>query len=83
MGVLEHVSPEVIVCNGNGSGRSAWSVFSVTDCEQREVYGTFKLKRGRVAHGNLAGALVIGLPHLARMKSTPRLKDAAVGWTIC
>ena len=80
--VLEHVAPEVIVCNGNGSGRSAWNVFSdrrfdTTEMDEVKVYGTFRLKRGRIARGILAGAEVIGLPHLARMRSMPQLRDAA------
>ena len=83
MVVLEHVGPEVIVCNGNGSGRSAWNVFSdpqfgIVELEEAKVYGTFRLKRGRVARGKLAGAQVIGLPHLARMRSVPHLSDAAL-----
>ena len=79
MEVLEHIAPEIIVCNGNGSGRSAWNVFSGLQpgTEEAKVYGTFRLKRGRVARGKLAGAEVIGLPHLARMRSVPRLRDAA------
>ena len=79
MAVLEHVAPDVVVCNGNGSGRSAWNVFSGLQpgTEEVKVYGTFRLKRGRVARGKLAGAEVIGLPHLARMRSITRLKDAA------
>lgn len=83
--VLEHVSPKVIVCNGNGNRRSAWSVFrlDITELEERKIYNTFSLKRGRIACGKLAGALVIGLPHLSRMKSIRCLKNAAAGWEIC
>ena len=80
--VLEHVQPSTVICNGNGSGRSAWNVFSgsrigIEAVEEQKVYGTFRLKRGRIAHGKLSGAAVIGLPHLARMKSLPQLQQAA------
>jgi hypothetical protein len=81
--VLEHVAPNVVVCNGNGSsGRSAWNVFvdprfAITAIEETQVFGTYRLKRGRIARGKLAGAEVIGLPHLARMKSIPKLRAAA------
>ena len=80
--VLEHVQPSTIICNGNGSGRSAWNVFSgsrigIGAVEEQKVYGTFRLKRGRIARGTLSGAEVIGLPHLARMKSIPQLQQAA------
>ena len=81
--VLEHIKPEVIVCNGNGAGRSAWSVFNrrrfvITEVEERTVYGTFRLKGGRIVGQRLRGAKVIGLPHLARMKSIARLRDASI-----
>ena len=80
--VLEHVQPSTIICNGNGSGRSAWKVFSgsrigIEAVEEQQVYGTFRLKRGRIKRGKLSGAEVIGLPHLARMKSIPQLQQAA------
>ena len=79
--VLDHVEPEVIVCNGNGAGRSAWNVFNhrrfgIAGLEECEIYGTFRLKRGQVAHGSLAGATLIGLPHLGRMRSIPQLRAA-------
>ena len=81
--VLEHIKPEVIVCNGNGAGRSAWNVFNrrrfvVAELEECTVYGTFRLKSGRIASQRLQGARVIGLPHLARMKSIASLRDAAI-----
>ena len=82
MAVLEHVAPEIIVCNGNGAGRSAWGALRIPQPEQRNMYGTFRLKHGKIANGMLAGVRVIGLPHLARMRSTAKLRSAAVGWEI-
>ena len=80
--VLEHVAPKVIVCNGNGPSKSPWSVFSkrpfgITRVEEVPLYNNFRLKHGVIESGKLAGASVIGLPHLSRMKSLPRLRDAA------
>ena len=83
LALLEHMTPNVVVCNGNRSGgRSSWNVFDnprfgITAVEATEVFGTYRLKRGRIARGKLAGAEVIGLPHLARMKSIPKLRAAA------
>ena len=42
---LEHVAPDGIVCNGKGSDRSAWNIFTdrrfdITEVEEVEVYGT-------------------------------------------
>ena len=79
--VLEHVQPGTVICNGNGSARSAWSAinvsrFGIEAIDEKQVYGTFRLKRGRIARGALSGAEVIGLPHLARMKSIPQLQQA-------
>ena len=80
--VLEHVAPKEIVCNGNGPSKSPWSVFSkrpfgITRVEEVPLYNNFRLKHGVIESGKLAGASVIGLPHLSRMKSLPRLRDAA------
>ena len=82
--VLMHVAPEIVVCNGNGEGRSPWSALNsigsgIAEVEQKEVYGTFRLKRGKIVDPNLKGATVIGLPHLGRMRSIDRLRDAAAG----
>lgn len=79
--VLEHVRPSTIICNGNGSGRSAWSAlsgsrFGIEVIEEPTVYHNFRLKRGRIRRGTLSGSDVIGLPHLARMRSIPRLRQA-------
>ena len=81
--VLEHVAPRVIVCNGNGPTKSPWGVlgsvpFGITNLEEVPIYNNFRLKRGRVASGKLKGARIIGLPHLSRMRSMPRLTEAAI-----
>ena len=84
--VLRHVSPELVVCNGNGRSRSPWSALDsvgsgITAVELRAVYNTFNLKRGRIADGDLTETIVIGLPHLGRMRSIVRLRGASSGWT--
>ncbi len=83
--VTEHVSPEMIICLGNGNGRSAWSIFAsrwmgagVKDVKQREIYNNFSLKVCRISQGALKGALVVGLPHLSRVRSMDAVRDAAV-----
>ncbi len=85
--VLTHVAPEVVVCNGNGGGRSPWSALESTgsgiaEVEQTDVYGTFRLKRGKIKDSNLNGAIVVGLPHLGRMRSIDRLRDATADWSL-
>ena len=84
--VLMHVAPEIVVCNGNGGGRSPWSALDsvgsgIAEVEYKDVYGTFRLKRGQIGDPNLKGATVIGLPHLGRMRSIDRLRDAAADWS--
>ena len=79
--VLEHSRPSIIICNGNDEGRSAWGVFrdrrfGIEEFEKQPVYGTCSLKRGSIARGKLAGAKVIGLPHLSYVKPDPWLKKA-------
>ena len=82
--VADHVSPKVIICLGNGNTRSAWSVFAkrwmdtgMGEIEKQQVYGTFHLKHGRITVGTLANTLVIGLPHLSRMKNVHALQKTA------
>ena len=83
MEVLEHVRPRLIVCNGSGVSRSAWG--ALLDSRQGlakeqhkvQVQGTLMLKIGRIAHGEIAGAEVIGLPHMSRAKSLHNLRVAA------
>ena len=49
----------------------------IAEVEQTDVYGTFRIKRGKIKDSNLNGAIVVGLPHLGRMRSIDRLGDAA------
>ena len=84
MEVLAHVRPRLIVCNGNGEGKSAWGVFRGQDqrfglevLAKASMTKKFSLKAGRITRGELAGVEVIGLPHLARMTSLPQLEAAA------
>ena len=88
--VLDHISPSIIVCLGNGKrpGRSAWSVvaderygFGIREYEERPVNGTYNLKRG-LASLKEKDALVIGLPHLSYPVNMRNLREAAVGWEI-
>ena len=80
--VLEHVAPEVIVCNGNGPSKSPWSLFSeshfgIKNLKEEKLFNNFSLKQGRIASGKLAGTLVIGLPHISRVAPNPWVRDAA------
>ena len=88
LGVIEHISPRVIVCLGSGVSKSAWSLFAghkngfrMTEHEERHVYNRFCLKRGRATR-QLGGTLVIGLPHLSRIYDMQRLREVAKGWEI-
>ena len=88
--VTEHVSPETIICLGNGDGRSAWSIFAsrwmgagVKDVRQREVYNNFSVKVCRISQGALEGALVVGLPHLSRVNKMDAVREAAESLEIC
>ena len=78
--VLQHISPEIIVCNGNGEQKSAWSALNsfgsgLTRVGERSLYNNYALKRGRVD-----SATVIGLPSLSKV-SPARLCSALQGWT--
>ena len=82
MEVLAHVRPRVIVCNGNREGRSAWGFFrdqrfGMEVLAQEWMNKKFSLKAGRITRGEIAGAEVIGLPHLSWMRSPPKLEAAA------
>ena len=78
--VLKHIAPEIIVCNGNGEQRSAWSALDrfgtgITRPAQRPVNGNYSVKR-RTADG----VTVIGLPHLSWV-SPEEFRTALKGWT--
>ena len=81
--VMEHVSPRVIVCLGNQKDdKSAWSAFAgkkdmnIHKFKRERVQGKFYLKRGYIARGKLKGTLLVGLPHLSRMKNMSKLREA-------
>ncbi len=89
--VVEHVSPKVIICLGNSEDKSSWSAFTsakgsmvITEYEKRHVYNNFYLKQCRISNGNLKDTLVIGLPHLARVRGIgfQKLLKVAQGWEI-
>ena len=85
LNVVEHVSPEVIVCLGNGQ-RSAWNMFAkigISECGREKVYNNFYIKRGYVPVGELGSSLVIGLPHLSRVKKMKALRIAAEKLKVC
>ena len=87
--VIKHVSPEVIVCLGNGP-RSAWSLLAnqqieigMDDCERQKVYNNFYIKQARISAGCLKGSLVVGLPHLSRVVNMRCLRRAARRLGVC
>ena len=74
--VLEHLRPKTIVSNGNREWtRSAWSavqrMYEFERLGERRLFGTAALKWGRVTGGPLQGAILIGMPHLSRMRGRP------------
>ena len=77
--VLMRVSPDIVVCDGNGERKSAWSALNsygrgLTRVEERPLYNNFTIKRGQVE-----GATVIGLPNLSRVSPAKFCADLQ-GW---
>ena len=69
--VLEDLSPGLIICNGNGGGRSPWTVieevYSIRSSALIPVQGrAASLKMGTVMSGPVAEAKVVGLPNISR-----------------
>ena len=68
--VLEHVKPKLIICNGNGEGRSPWSVlrsiYSIDDVNKTPLYGVVSLKQGIIQSAPLKDTGILALPHLTR-----------------
>ena len=70
--VIEHLRPQLIVCNGNGGGRSRspWTsinrLYSIDSDTPIPVQGRASLKIGAVESGPIAGARIVGLPNLSR-----------------
>ena len=74
--VLEHLRPKTIISNGNGERTpSAWSavqqMYEFERIGERHLFGSAALKWGRVTGGPLQGAILIGMPHLSRMRGRP------------
>ena len=90
--VLYQVSPDVIVCLGNGepNGKSAWSIFrrayngtAMPTFRQEHVSGNYSLKHGRIVEGPLRGTEVVGLPQLYMPVNMDGLRSAAEKLGIC
>ena len=69
--VLENLAPVLIICNGNGGGRSPWAVieeaYSIQSNPSIPVQGrAASLKIGTVMTGPMAEATVLGLPNISR-----------------
>ena len=90
--VLYHISPNVIVCLGNGEPnvKSAWSIFrrayngaAMPTFRHEPVSGNYSLKHGRIFEGPLRGAEVVGLPQLYMPVNMDGLRSAAERLGIC
>ena len=71
--VLEHLSPSLVICNGNSRSKSPWSVlhgfYSVEDSPDIPIGATgstASIKRGVIVSGSLHGCQISGLPSLSR-----------------
>ena len=69
--VLENLRPRLIICNGNGGGRSPWTVveelYSIQSDEPIAVQGrAASLKVGTLVTGPMAEAKIVGLPNISR-----------------
>ena len=89
--VLEQVKPSLIICNGNGVGRSPWAVidkfYSIDSDMPISVQGrAASLKIGTVVSGPIAEARIVGLPNLSRFGpgqlSLLRGDDPGTEWRI-
>ena len=74
--VLEQLRPKTIISNGNGESKpSAWTavqrMYQFERMGERRIFGSASLKWGRVTGGPLGGAILIGMPHLSRMRGRP------------
>ncbi len=74
--VLEQLRPKTIISNGNREWtHSAWAavqrMFQFERMGERRLFGSASLKWGRVTGGPLDGAVLIGMPHLSRMRGRP------------
>ena len=68
--VLEHVNPKLIICNGNGEGRSPWSVldesYTLGDKDKIHIKGVSSIKQGVIQSAPLKDTKILALPHLSR-----------------
>ena len=71
--VLEHLTPRLVICNGNSRSKSPWSVvhgfYSVADSPEIPIGATgstASIKQGVVESGPLHGCQILGLPSLSR-----------------
>ena len=74
--VMEQLRPKTIISNGNGeSTHSAWvavqQMYQFERMGERRLFGSASLKWGHVTDGPLSGAVLIGMPHLSRMRGRP------------
>ena len=74
--VIEHLEPQVIICNGNGEGLSSpWGVlrdrYSIAKIRKTHLAGTLSLKEGVVTSGSLGEAKILAFPHLTRAIRNP------------
>ena len=75
-GVLEHLRPKTIICNGNQAGwHSPWSaidrIYGVEETASQPLFQGATLRLGIAMSGELKGAQVIGIPSLSRFGSGP------------
>lgn len=67
--VLEHIGPELIVCNGNGESKSPWSViesaYGIGERKVQPIGANASVKEGAIVSGPLKGTRIIGLSSLS------------------
>ena len=71
--VLEHLTPRLVVCNGNSRNKSPWSVvhefYSIKDSPDIPIGATgstASIKQGVIESGPLSDCRIVGLPSLSR-----------------
>lgn len=73
--VLDHLRPKVIVCNGNGQDRSAWTAVcgmyqTVYMPKNIPIKKNVQIKYGRFRRETEDSFVVVGVPHLSRFASS-------------
>lgn len=81
LNLIKAIRPRVILANGNGESaraESAWTaLLSTGRSTQRpaiKIQGTYRLKEANVLSGDLAGTLVLGLPHFSYLKGAGAIR---------